>query len=198
MSARGSRRLRWSSALRQGGRRSGPVFYYLIALRKLWRGLLLLLAALLLARWQRAPEILQSVGVFLSAQHLVAADNPLIAALQAGLGAAARHSGGVALATAGYAGLDLAEGVGLLLQRRWAQYLTVVTTASFLPIEVIALAHQFQWGYVLALVLNGLAVAYLVYSRALWPLVRVRSGRRAPARTEPAAVGGPAALDELA
>ena len=35
-----------------------------------------------------------------------------------------------------YAGLLLTEGVGLLMKKRWAEYLTVIATASFIPLEI--------------------------------------------------------------
>ncbi|MGH7594379.1 MAG: DUF2127 domain-containing protein, partial [Gemmatimonadales bacterium] len=35
-----------------------------------------------------------------------------------------------------YAALFLTEGIGLWRQRRWAEYLTVIATASFIPFEL--------------------------------------------------------------
>lgn len=34
------------------------------------------------------------------------------------------------------------EGVGLLLKRRWAEYMTVITTTTFLPLEVFELVAR--------------------------------------------------------
>lgn len=35
-----------------------------------------------------------------------------------------------------YAGLFLTEGIGLIRQKRWAEYLTLVATASLIPVEL--------------------------------------------------------------
>jgi uncharacterized membrane protein (DUF2068 family) len=69
----------------------------------------------------------------------------------------------VALGAFLYAGLFTTEGVGLWLGRRWAEYLTVVATASFLPIEIFELVQRLTPPRVTALILNLLVVAYLIY-----------------------------------
>ncbi len=62
-----------------------------------------------------------------------------------------------------YSALLLTEGVGLMLEKHWAEYLTIVATASFLPLEVYEIFHHFHWGKVLLLVINIAVVAYLVW-----------------------------------
>jgi uncharacterized membrane protein (DUF2068 family) len=69
----------------------------------------------------------------------------------------------VALGALAYAGLFAAEGVGLWLGRRWAEYLTVVETASFLPIEIVELVRRLTSLRMTALVFNLLVVAYLIH-----------------------------------
>lgn len=64
-----------------------------------------------------------------------------------------------------YAGLRTIEGVGLWLGRLWAEYLTVVATASFLPIEVLELVKRLTLPRGTALLLNFLVVVYLIYRR---------------------------------
>jgi len=77
-----------------------------------------------------------------------------------------------------YAALFLVEGVGLLLRKRWAEYLTVVTTSGLLPIEVYEVFHEPTKLKVAFLVVNVAIVAYLV--RQLWigrkPTPRVEAG----------------------
>ncbi|HZC42566.1 MAG TPA: DUF2127 domain-containing protein, partial [Acidobacteriaceae bacterium] len=41
-----------------------------------------------------------------------------------------------------YAGLDFVEGIGLLLEKRWAEYFTLILTVALLPLEVIKLIHH--------------------------------------------------------
>jgi Predicted membrane protein (DUF2127) len=53
-----------------------------------------------------------------------------------------------------YAALAAAEGIGLAMCARWAEYLTVVTTASLLPIEVYELVRRPDVPRVLILLVN--------------------------------------------
>ena len=75
-----------------------------------------------------------------------------------------------------YAGLFLVEGVGLWRGRRWAEYLTVVATASLVPLELFELSRGLTVVRVLALVLNLVIVGYLIGR-----LHRSREGIRAAA-----------------
>jgi uncharacterized membrane protein (DUF2068 family) len=62
-----------------------------------------------------------------------------------------------------YAGLFATEGVGLWLGFRWAEYLTVVATASFVPIELYEVLQHFTLLRVGALALNIAVAVYLGY-----------------------------------
>jgi uncharacterized membrane protein (DUF2068 family) len=61
-----------------------------------------------------------------------------------------------------YAGIALIEGVGLYLEKVWAEYLTLVLTASFLPLEILRLLHRMTWLRAGLLVLNMLVLVYLL------------------------------------
>lgn len=61
-----------------------------------------------------------------------------------------------------YAGLSLAEGIGLFLEKAWGEYLTLVITASFLPWEVFEVFHRHTWVRLGLLVINSLVFLYLV------------------------------------
>jgi uncharacterized membrane protein (DUF2068 family) len=61
-----------------------------------------------------------------------------------------------------YAGLGLLEGVGLILEKVWAEYLTAIITASFLPLEIFELMHRVTWFRVGLLIANLAVLAYLV------------------------------------
>jgi uncharacterized membrane protein (DUF2068 family) len=62
-----------------------------------------------------------------------------------------------------YAVLFATEGLGLWLGLRWAEYLTVVATASFVPIEIFEILQRLDLLRVGALVMNLAVVGYLVY-----------------------------------
>jgi len=91
----------------------------------------------------------------------------------------ARDLRNIALASTGYAALLLTEGVGLWMERRWAEYLTVAVTASLLPFETYALSQRFTAVRVVTLIVNVLIVAYLVYE------LRARARRDAAAVSPP-------------
>jgi uncharacterized membrane protein (DUF2068 family) len=68
-----------------------------------------------------------------------------------------------------YAAIFLTEGAGLMMQKRWAEYLTIVSTASLLPLEVYEIAKHVSIGKVVALAINLAVVAYLVYELRRFP-----------------------------
>ncbi len=61
-----------------------------------------------------------------------------------------------------YSAIFLTEGAGLAIRKSWAEYLTIITTASLLPLEIYELARHASIGKVLALVINLAVVVYLV------------------------------------
>jgi uncharacterized membrane protein (DUF2068 family) len=63
----------------------------------------------------------------------------------------------ISVATFGYSALALTEGVGLLLEKVCAEYLTLVLTISFLPWELYELFRRPDW-FRLSLLLINLAV----------------------------------------
>src|SRR3954452_10709750 len=70
-----------------------------------------------------------------------------------------------------YAMIYVVEGVGLLLRKRWAEWLTVVSTGLLLPLEVREVAKRPTALRIAILVANALIVVYLI--------VRLRRERRA-------------------
>jgi uncharacterized membrane protein (DUF2068 family) len=62
-----------------------------------------------------------------------------------------------------YSALLTTEGIGLLMQKVWAEYLTSIITASFIPIEVYALARHTTTARITLLLINIFVVAYLMF-----------------------------------
>jgi uncharacterized membrane protein (DUF2068 family) len=62
-----------------------------------------------------------------------------------------------------YSALLTTEGVGLLMEKVWAEYLTSIITASFIPIEIYALARHTTIARITLLSVNILVVAYLMF-----------------------------------
>lgn len=61
-----------------------------------------------------------------------------------------------------YAALFLTEGTGLILRRRWAEYLTIITTGGLLPLEVYEIAKHVTPVKIVVLIVNIAIVVYLV------------------------------------
>jgi uncharacterized membrane protein (DUF2068 family) len=61
-----------------------------------------------------------------------------------------------------YAGLDLVEGIGLYLEKAWAEYLTLLITASFLPWEVFEIFRRLTLVRFGLLTVNVLVFLYLL------------------------------------
>jgi uncharacterized membrane protein (DUF2068 family) len=79
----------------------------------------------------------------------------------------------VSIGTFVYSALFFTEGIGLFLQKRWAEYFTAVITASFIPFEIYELvAREFS---VLKLALLFANVAILIY--LVWRLRHERKNR---------------------
>ncbi len=60
-----------------------------------------------------------------------------------------------------YAAVFLVEGTGLLLRKRWAEYLTTIITGSFIPFEIYELAQEPSVPKVAGIAINVLIVIYL-------------------------------------
>ena len=61
-----------------------------------------------------------------------------------------------------YSALLLTEGTGLLLKKRWAEYFTVIVTASFIPMEIYELVKRVTFTRTCLIVVNLAIVWYLV------------------------------------
>ncbi len=61
------------------------------------------------------------------------------------------------------AALDLVEGTGLVLEQAWAEFVTLILTASFLPWEIFELLRHTTWIRAGLTVINLAVVVYLVY-----------------------------------
>ena len=74
----------------------------------------------------------------------------------------ARRLGELSVGTFVYAAVFLVEGTGLLLRKRWAEYLTTVVTGSFIPFEIYEMVRHPSVLKASGIVVNALIVLYLV------------------------------------
>jgi uncharacterized membrane protein (DUF2068 family) len=82
----------------------------------------------------------------------------------------------LALAAAAYAVLEIIEGVGLWLLKRWGEYFAMVVTSVFLPYEIYDLTAKVTVLRLLAFLVNLALVIYLVLAKRLFG---VRGGKKA-------------------
>ena len=61
-----------------------------------------------------------------------------------------------------YAAIVLTEGTGLALRKRWAEYFTIIVTASFLPLEIYELAHRVTEIKIAVMAINLAILGYLI------------------------------------
>lgn len=69
----------------------------------------------------------------------------------------------ITVAAFAHAALDVLEGVGLILRKVWAEFVTLAVSAFFLPIEFIGLTRHVTWIRVGITVVNVAMVAYLAF-----------------------------------
>jgi uncharacterized membrane protein (DUF2068 family) len=106
--------------------------------------------------------------------HLI--DSPVVQFVESTLGGDDQPIQLAGLALLGYGVLQVVEGVGLWGGWRWAEYLTVVATNLFVPLEVYELVESVSLLKAAALIVNLAAVGYLVYKGRLFG---VRGGHEA-------------------
>ena len=82
----------------------------------------------------------------------------------------------LALGAAAYAVLEVVEGVGLWMLKRWGEYFAMVATSIFLPYEIYDLTAKVTVLRLLAFLVNLALVVYLVVAKRLFG---VRGGKKA-------------------
>ncbi len=74
----------------------------------------------------------------------------------------------LALISLSYAALEAVECVFLWRGKRWAEYLTVVATAAFLPLEIYEIIEKASAVKIGALLVNLAILAYLIWTKRLF------------------------------
>ncbi len=82
----------------------------------------------------------------------------------------------LAIGCAAYAAIEVIEGVGLWLLKRWGEYFAMIATSVGLPYEIYDLTNRVTWLRVAAFVVNLALVVYLVVTKRLFG---VRGGKAA-------------------
>src|SRR6202795_4027807 len=134
----------------------------IIALYKLLKDLLLLLAAYGELRLHDAALSAKlatwAQGRPLGLEHAV-----VIRALQLFSGLSETQIHVMRIATFTYAAVFAVEGVGLWMQKRWAEWLTTIITGSLIPLEVWEFIQRPNLGKAAVVIANVAIAAYLVW-----------------------------------
>ncbi len=134
---------------------------HIIAVLKFLKGLVLLIVGIKLLTLLN-KDVAEWAMDFVN-RHGIDAENRFVHGVLEKLAGVNRNqlmamSGGAFL----YSGLQLTEGIGLWMEKRWAEYLTVVATSLFVPLEIYEIYEKFTWVRVVILIVNLFVVWYLV------------------------------------
>jgi uncharacterized membrane protein (DUF2068 family) len=116
--------------------------------------------------------------------------HPVLGRLQNYLAFSPAHLVAAGIGLVAYGLLEATEMVGLWLGKRWAEYLTLLATIVFLPLEIYELSMGVTILRIIAFALNVVVALYLLWAKRLFG---VNGGRKALETQRRAAVS-PAAL----
>lgn len=150
----------------------------LLAVERVFRGLVIMLLAIGVMKVRGSREHLQQV---------FERDLPLIRPLADQIGwnpddsKIVRHIGDafslssstlmwVAVGLAAYAAIEFIEAFGLWMMKRWGEYFAVIATSIFLPLEIYEVIEKQTVLRILAIVVNVAAVVWLLWSKRLFGL----------------------------
>ncbi|QMU79129.1 DUF2127 domain-containing protein [Streptacidiphilus sp. PB12-B1b] len=150
----------------------------LLAVERLVRGVLIVLIAYAVWRFSNSQTAVQQLfNHDLSLLRPVAVhfhydldNSPIVGSIQKTFSYHRSTLVATAAALLAYALIEIVEGFGLWAAKRWAEYLTVVATAAFLPLEVYELTEKVSYLKVGTLALNLLAVVYILLAKRLFGL----------------------------
>jgi len=123
---------------------------------------------------------LKALKPFFDQIHFNVSDSATVSGIEKFLNAKPSTLNLIAFGILIYALLQVLEGVGLWVLKRWGEYVAVVGTTLFIPLEVYELIEKVSWLKIVALVVNVAAVVYLVLSKRLFG---IRGGHAAYERS---------------
>jgi uncharacterized membrane protein (DUF2068 family) len=138
----------------------GPLGLTLIALFKLFKGLAFLILAIGLLRLLHR-DIQAAVTHWIEVFRMDPDNRYLHGMLVRIFRVTPKQLRELSAGTFVYSGIFLTEGVGLLKRKHWAEYLTVISTALFIPLECYELWERHTWPRAAILAINILTVWYL-------------------------------------
>jgi len=163
----------------------------LIGVAKLFKAAVLLVVGFFILHVIRvngnAHDILQD---FVNAVRLDPHNEYIHGLLEKALGVQEGTLRWISAGTLIYSGLYLVEGMGLLFDKGWAEWMTVVTTAGFIPFELYEVSKHATPGKLLIVILNFAILVYIAMRLRWRHLRKVQMRRGLPVTSEPANAQG--------
>jgi uncharacterized membrane protein (DUF2068 family) len=155
-----------------------------LAIERWARGVLLMLLAIGAFRLKSTQITLQelfsrdlkSLQPFFRQIHFNVSDSSTLHTVQKVLNAKSSTLTVVGIAVLGYGLLQVVEGIGLWSLKRWGEYVAVVGTTLFIPLEIYEITEKVSWLKIVVMIVNVAAVLYLLITKRLFGL---RGGHRA-------------------
>src|SRR4051794_21126547 len=149
-----------------------------LAIERWVRGVILILLAAAVFRFESTRVSLQelfqrdlkSLRPFFRQIHFNVSDSATITSIQHVLHAKQSTLTLIGLGILFYGLLQVVEGIGLWSLKRWGEYVAVVGTTLFIPLEVYEIVEKATWLKVVVLLINLVAVLYLLLSKRLFGL----------------------------
>jgi uncharacterized membrane protein (DUF2068 family) len=149
-----------------------------LAIERWVRGIILVLLAIAVFRFESTrvslkelfDRDLKSLRPFFRQIHFNVSDSSTIKAIENVLQAKQTTLTVIGVALLCYGLLQVAEGIGLWSLKRWGEYVAVVGTTLFIPLEVYEIVEEVTWLKVVIMLVNLVAVFYLLLSKRLFGL----------------------------
>ena len=155
-----------------------------LAVERWVRGLVLLLLGVAVFRLKSTQVSLQdlfekdlkALDPFFRQIHFQVSDSSTITSIEKFLNAKPSTLNLIVVGLILYGLLQIVEGVGLWSMKRWGEYVAVVGTTAFVPLEIYEVVDKVSWLKIVVLVINIGAVIYLLLSKRLFG---IRGGHKA-------------------
>ena len=132
-----------------------------IAVFRLAKGVLVIAAGVAALELLK-PNMARAVMGWMRALPYASAHHVLQRALGKALSASPGKKEIAAAVAFAYGALFMTEGVGLWMEKVWAEYLTIIATASFIPFEIYEIVRQVSAFKIVILLANAAIVVYLI------------------------------------
>jgi uncharacterized membrane protein (DUF2068 family) len=156
----------------------------LLAIERWVRGLVVVLLGVAVLRLESTQvslrtlfdQDLKSLKPFFDQIHFNVSDSATIRSIEKVLNARRSTLNVIAAGLFFYGALQIFEGIGLWSLKRWGEYVAVVGTTVFIPLEIYEITENVSWLKIVVLAVNVAAVLYLLLSKRLFG---IRGGYRA-------------------